>query len=414
LLEPQSTVLFLLLMVAFGALVWWVIVAKQVVFRVLAACLAFVPAMMFGVVAVNKYYDYYQNWSAAIADFTNQGVKAAEPQHATSHTQFSGPTFLGQSINRGLAAAQGFTLRLTVHGSGISRTVYVFLPPQYFQAKYQGYRFPVIELIHGFPGLPQDWITVLNVNSTLDSLVRQGVAKPAVLVMPDANGGLQVSLQCLNQVGGPQDDSYLAHDVPDHIAKLLRVQPPGDGWAIAGYSEGGFCAANLGLQHGNVYSYAGVMSGYFAPSDNQLANPSRLVAPFGGNLRLRRQNTPLDLVRSLPLGREIPEFWLGAGAADSVDVHNAQYFQQLLELRQPVVTLKLVPGGGHTMFTWRTLLPPMLEWMTPKLTQEADLADAHRVAEHRALLRKERAARQMPRSRHTRSRSKRRRKHARR
>jgi hypothetical protein len=34
--------------------------ARQVAFRVLAACLAFVPAMLFGVAAVNKYYDYYQ------------------------------------------------------------------------------------------------------------------------------------------------------------------------------------------------------------------------------------------------------------------------------------------------------------------------------------------------------------------
>jgi hypothetical protein len=31
------------------------------------------------------------------------------------------------------------------------------------------------------------------------------------------------------------------------------------------------------------------------------------------------------------------------------------------------VTLWLVPGGGHSMFTWRALIPPMLEWMTPRL-----------------------------------------------
>ena len=44
------------------------------VFRVLAACLAFIPAMLFGVAAVNKYYGYYQTWGAAAADIGGQGL----------------------------------------------------------------------------------------------------------------------------------------------------------------------------------------------------------------------------------------------------------------------------------------------------------------------------------------------------
>ena len=61
--EPQGTGFFLLLIVVFAALLVWVAVAKHVVFRVLAACLAFIPAMAFGIAAVNKFYDYYQTWA---------------------------------------------------------------------------------------------------------------------------------------------------------------------------------------------------------------------------------------------------------------------------------------------------------------------------------------------------------------
>ena len=75
-LGPQSTVFFVLLMAAFVALLWWMCVAKQLVFRVLAGCLAFIPAVMFGVAAVNKYYDYYPSWSSAIADLTGQNLSA--------------------------------------------------------------------------------------------------------------------------------------------------------------------------------------------------------------------------------------------------------------------------------------------------------------------------------------------------
>ena len=104
--------------------------------------------------------------------------------------------------------------------------------------------------------------------------------------MPDANGGARISLQCLNQVGGPQDLTYLAVDLPNQIAHILRVQRPGSAWGVAGYSEGGFCAANMALRYPHRYGFAAVLSGYFTPFDNQLAEPVRLVSPFGGNRRL--------------------------------------------------------------------------------------------------------------------------------
>ena len=43
-----------------------------VVFRVIAASLAFVPAMVFGIFAVNKYYDYYQTWGALYSDLSGR------------------------------------------------------------------------------------------------------------------------------------------------------------------------------------------------------------------------------------------------------------------------------------------------------------------------------------------------------
>jgi enterochelin esterase-like enzyme len=392
--EPQSTFFFLLLIAAFAGLMWWMAAAKQLVFRILAACLAFIPAMAFGVAAVNKYYDYYQSWGSAIADFTGQSNQAAEvPTAATSSgTKFS--SFLGSSVDQAVAAQFGYTVHLNVPGrlTHITRNVYVYLPPQYFQPAYRSYHFPAIELLHGFPGTPQDWITVVGVTSTLQQLISSGRAKPVVLVMPDANGGRGISLQCLNQFHGPQDATYLGEDLPQYISQKLRVQPPGPAWGIAGYSEGGFCAANLGLKYGSRFGYAGVLSGYFVPFDNQLGRPPRLVNPFGGNAKLRRENTPDDLILDLPAGARIPRFWLGVGAADHADDKNARVFEQLVQTRQPGVQLTAVPGGGHSMFTWRALMPPLLEWMTPQLADTATALNAqHAHAAGRAARAKRRA-----------------------
>jgi enterochelin esterase-like enzyme len=380
-LEPQSTLFFVLLIAMFGALMWWLTVARHVAVRVLAACLAFLPAMMFGVAAVNKYYDYYRNWSSAIADLTNQKLSAPVLPYAASRPQARFNTFLG-SIGRGEPAARGLVLRLIVAGqvSHITRDSYVYLPPQYFQAAYRGYRFPVIELIHGFPGVAADWITVVGVDVTLKNLISAGLAKPVVLLMPDASGGRDNSLQCLNQAGGPQDATYLAIDLPGYISRTLRVAPPGRAWGIAGFSEGGFCAANLGLQYPRTFGFSGVLSGYFTPSADQLGH--RLVSPFDGSLRLQLANTPDYRVTALAPAAALPRFWLGVGSADSSGIQAASIFRRLLRRLQPGVTLRLVPGG-HSATTWRALLPPMLEWMTPGLAAAETRAPAVPAAQRR-------------------------------
>ncbi len=373
-LEPQGTALFVLLIVVFGALMWRALVTRRVVFRVLAVCLAFLPAMLFGVLGVNKYYGYYQTWGAVMADLTDQGVSAAPQVPAVKLTSGSqSGTLDGSHVDLELAQRQGYILRLMVTGqhSRITRVVYVYLPPQYFQPGYQAYRFPVIELIHGQPGKPQDWISVVGVTHAFDQLLEEKRAQPAVLVMPDANGATNISLQCLNQVGGPQDLTYLAVDLPAQITRTVRVLPPGLAWGVAGYSEGGFCAANMALRYPRSYGFAGVLSGYFTPYDNQLAEPTRMVSPFGGNSGWREENTPLVEVGKLPAGAVIPRFWLGAGTGDKQDVANAERFWQDLRPWQGNVPLTLTPGSGHTMTTWRAEVPSMLTWMTPGLARAA-------------------------------------------
>lgn len=380
-LEPQSTLFFVLLMLVFVLLIWWLSMARRVAFRILAACLAFIPPMVFGVAAVNKYYNYYQNWSSAFADLTNQNLSGPLVPYIPSHPRARFSAFLGSISHGSPAARAGLVLRLIAAGniSHITRDVYVYLPPQYFQAAYGGYRFPVIELIHGFPGVPADWIRVLGVDMMLKNLVGAGLAKPAVLVMPDASGGRGISLQCLNQVRGPQDATYLARDLPGYMARTLRVAPPGPAWGIAGYSEGGFCAANLSLRYRQTFGFSGVLSGYFTPSANQLGHVR--VSPFGGSLLLQRENTPGYEVAAWSAGRLLPRFWLGVGNGDVGGARDSAIFYRLLRSMQPGVTLKLVPGG-HTASTWRALLPPMLEWMTRGLAAAAGSAGAAPQAQH--------------------------------
>jgi enterochelin esterase-like enzyme len=371
-------------MVIFAGLLVWVALAKQVVFRVLAACLAFIPAMVFGVAAVNKYYDYYQTWGGMFNDLTGQGAGSIPKYAAGRVTNKQFDKDIGRVTSLAEDAQVGYLFQTTVTGprSHLDRNVFVYLPPQYFQKAYARYRFPVIELLHGSPGSPEAWVDVMGVIPTFLNLLENHPKDTAVLVMPDTDGGKQYALQCLNDPGGIQDMTFVAADVPAAIAKIARVQPPGRAWGLAGYSEGGYCAANIALQAPGRYGAAGVMSGYFAPVASQVPQDGkpggrpRRVNVFLGRPALQLINTPKKYITRVPVNDVLPSFWLAAGGADKQDVIAAAEFRQLLQTRVASVPFVMVPGGGHQGSVWRAALGPMLSWMTPQLAQQAARSDA--------------------------------------
>jgi enterochelin esterase-like enzyme len=392
--EPQGTGLFLLLIFVFAALLVWVSMAKHVVFRVLAACLAFLPAMAFGVAAVNKFYDYYETWGGMISDLTGQGTTNI-PKYAAGVPNKN----IGHVTTTGEDAEVGYLFQTTVTGarSHLTRDVYVYLPPQYFQKAYAHYKFPVIELLHGSPGNPQAWVDVMGVIPTFLTLLQAHPSDASVLVMPDTDGGMQYGLQCLNNPGGIQDMTFVARDVPAALTRIARVQPPGRAWGIAGYSEGGYCSANIALQLPQDYGAAGVMSGYFAPIKSQVPEGNKpggrpvSVYVFHDRPALRVLNSPQQYVTQVPVNQQLPAFWLAAGAEDRPDVEAAIQFRALLQTRVANVPFVTVPGG-HQGSVWRAALVPMLKWMTPPLAQQAAKADAAaaRAAERAVAARKAR------------------------
>ena len=176
--------------------------------------------------------------------------------------------------------------------------------------------------------------------------------------------------------------TFVARDVPRAIARIARVQPPGRAWGLAGYSEGGYCAANIALQDPAGYGAVGVMSGYFypilsqVPAGNKPGAKPHLVNVFLGRPGLELINTPRAYITRMPINDVLPAFWLAAGAQDKQDVIAAANFKQLLQTRVANVPFVIIQGGGHQGSVWRAALGPMLTWMTPQLAQQAVKADA--------------------------------------
>lgn len=359
---PQGLFIFAALMLCFTGALIWAVRARPLVLKVTAGALAFPPAMLCGVALVNDFYDYYESWNDAWRDLTNQA-----PASVASVPDLGDrlDRVLGEAVRKRQARKNGFALQTNLSGpqSRISRQGVIYLPPQYFQRPYAGRRFPAIELIHGSPGTPSDYEGRLKISGMLRSLIAAHRARPVVLVIPDANGGFDRSTQCLNAVGGEQDETYLATDVPDAVARRLRVEPPGPAWGVAGFSEGGYCAANLALRHPDRYGVAASLSGYFEPlRTNRMPQP---IDPFAGNATLRDANSPLKvLARSVPFDR-LPRFWVMTGNGVQVDLVQAQAFVDLIKQYEPGVPFFIVKGGQHNYAAWRAAFPKMLEWATP-------------------------------------------------
>ncbi|MFC5183769.1 alpha/beta hydrolase [Actinomadura harenae] len=368
---PQNVLVFLLLLLGFVAATWWQYRAGHLALRMVAAFCAFLTAAMFGIAAVNRYYGYYQGWTDIYRDMADDssGDGRGVPEIKAFSAGF--PNAHGQSV----AGGRLVNVRMTGRTTGLVRQVLVYLPPQYFDPAYGSYKFPAVELLHGSPGTPTDWTRHIPAPQTLAQSVRQHLADPAVLVMPDISGGRRLSGQCLDAKDGPRDETFLTRDVPDYVAATLRVRPPGDGWGLAGYSEGGYCAANLALRHTRTYGVAAVLSGYFQPlSTNR--TPSGRRDPFAGDQRDRDQNTPMQVLQRMAGNAHLPLFWLASGSQAAADTSAARGFASLLRAHRQVAPLTVLKGSGHDFRTWRNALRPMFQWMTQHLTGGAGTGPA--------------------------------------
>jgi enterochelin esterase-like enzyme len=243
--------------------------------------------------------------------------------------------------------------------SGISRPGFVYLPPQYFEAKYAHVRFPVLELLHGSPGTPANWVFQINLAGIMDRLISHDLAGPMIVVMPAIDDGSRFE-ECVDAPNA-KDDTYVTQDVRHDVLAHFRAATDPAEWGIGGYSSGGYCAANLALRHRADFGAAAMMDGYFQPT----AGPA--AAALQNDPAAEDANNPLLTASRLAAGAHpLPGFWLAAGTGDSADQRAARDFVHALHGVEQA-TLYREPGAGHNFYAWRPALAPMLVWMWSRL-----------------------------------------------
>jgi len=322
--------------------------------------------------AVNARYAYLPTFAAV---FGTNAAQQISPSRLRALEQASSGFrhHRERSVASGLAFSRG-QVSLLQHGVVVpftipatksyfhARTAEVYLPPAYFESPRP--RLPVIELLHGSPGSPADWTRGGFADVTADEYAAQHYGFAPVLVMPDVNGSWSADSECVNGNDG-RAQVYLAVDVRNAVIARFHTRRDAGGWAIAGLSEGGYCALQLGLRHPNLYGSIGDFSGERGPLVT--GGLSRLFT--GTSQEVAHQAAQYDPVNILSgwHGAVRPAIWFEVGSADG-NLVNAENLDLLARARGFATRFVVQQGADHSFDSWRQSFHDALPWVVSSFT----------------------------------------------
>jgi S-formylglutathione hydrolase FrmB len=320
---------------------------SQTMKRTLMVLACQVSAVLAVAVVVNQQYEFYATWDDLVG--TGDGGGAVTPLTPPDHAVGPGG-HTGARLRFSPFGQDGVQVA-TYAGprTGIRSKVYIWLPPQYNQAAYAGKRFPVIELLPGFPGPVHNWFTMLDVTRRLRQEMAGGTSQPAILVAPTMQVRPGLDTDCTD-VPGLRMETWAAEDVRTMVMTNFRARTDGSGWAAMGYSEGGFCATKLAVQHPRNYRAAVSLSGYFTPT---AAIITRSPALFRSN----------DLMQVLRRHRPSVSLLVMGTRQDTNTALDVMRLRKVAHAPTRVFS-SILPMGGHNYGVWSSMLPQAIQWIS--------------------------------------------------
>ena len=231
--------------------------------------------------------------------------------------------------------------------TGYNLAAQIYLPGSYDSPTSALRRYPVIELLAGFPGSYLSWTNGILLKDTLDQLIAEGKMPAVIAVMPSQNPHPPGDSECVDVDPHVHTDSraetYLAHDLPTYVAHSYRAAAGRINWVVGGYSTGGYCAANLALRHPATYAAALVLSGYFVSVHDST------TGHLFKDRRSRRANSP-----EFTIGKPHPKLAIFTIAAkdNHRDVSNQEHFARRVPKADALMVMTTATGG-HTPPVWR-------------------------------------------------------------
>jgi S-formylglutathione hydrolase FrmB len=258
--------------------------------------------------------------------------------------------------------ATGVVTQVTIPApeSGFAaRPAWLYLPPAYLARPRA--QLPVLVLLSGQPGSPDDWLNGGMLAGRADAFAAAHDGLAPVVVMPDHLGAPLTNPLCMDSRLG-NVATYLSVDVPRWIRDTLQVDPQPSGWAIGGFSNGGTCALQMAVKAPQVYPTFVDISGEEEPTLGD--RTSTVQAAFGGDAAAFAAVNPLDVMAR--------ERFPGTAAFLAAGEQDAEYLPQAQRVLAACAAAGMdvrweVDPGGHTWEVWGPALEQALPWLATRL-----------------------------------------------
>ncbi|WIB06244.1 alpha/beta hydrolase-fold protein [Arthrobacter sp. zg-Y20] len=244
-----------------------------------------------------------------------------------------------------------------------SNPALIYLPPAYL-ADPGNVNLPVLVLVHGQPGSPEDWLVSGGLAEIMDSFAARHHGLAPVVVLPDlSNAGNSNWPLCLDTTVS-NSATYLAQDLPAWVQDNLGTGTAGpQQWAIGGYSYGGTCAVQLAANYPGVYptflDIAGENEPTVAGGHHEL-----LDTYFNGDEDAFRKQNAADLFAAM----RFPDTAgiVVVGQDDKVYAPEGKTVYDDATAAGANVQFQTLPGG-HSWQVWGAGLENNLSWLCTRL-----------------------------------------------
>jgi S-formylglutathione hydrolase FrmB len=240
-----------------------------------------------------------------------------------------------------------------------ARPAQVYLPPAWFATPRP--RLPVIELLHGTPGTPEDWTRAAQADVTADRWAVAHHGRAPIILLVDENGSFTADTECADGIAG-RAETYLTVDVPAWAVTNLGAERVRSAWGIGGNSEGGYCALTLALRHRALYSLFMDFSGLDRPTRR-----GGVLRLFGDSRAARDAHTPRLLLLRRPRRAPRLDGWFEVGAADGGTTRSILAIAAKARAAGVRTHLVVVPRGHHTWRVWRRSFADAFPWAASRL-----------------------------------------------